>query len=345
MISKTLPSPPRDAVPPLTVLGHENHPVSNTPEISLVIPAYNEGGNIGVAIQTISAEMRRLERSYELLVVDDGSTDNTVEVAKAHALQHPVRVVCLSRNFGKENAITAGLTRSLGEAVIVIDADLQEPISYLEVFIDHWDRGFQMVYAVRKHREDESLLKTWGSNAFYWMLNKMTTVPIPPHARDFRLMDQKVVHALRSLPERNRFMKGLFSWVGFKTKEVPVVIEKRHSGDSKFNYRRLLALALTGLTSFSDFPLRVWVGIGCCISLASILYAGLIAARTMIWGSDVPGWTTITVAVFFLGGIQILSIGVLGEYLARIFSEVKSRPNHIVSEEFTYLDVPHSSRP
>ncbi|MBK1830334.1 glycosyltransferase family 2 protein [Verrucomicrobiaceae bacterium R5-34] len=330
---------------PISVHDPDVPACSNTPEVSLVVPAYNEGENIGVAIKTISKEMRSLGRSFELIVVDDGSSDNTVEVAKAYALQHPVRVLCLSRNFGKESAITAGLAKALGDAVIVIDADMQEPISYLKIFLEHWDQGFQMVYAVRAHRDDESWLKTWGSNAFYWLLNQMTTVPIPPHARDFRLMDRKVVDALRALPERNRFMKGLFSWVGFKTKEVSVVIEKRHGGASKFNYRRLLALAFTGLTSFSDFPLRVWVGIGCCISFASILYASWITARTMIWGSDVPGWTTITVAVFFLGGVQILSIGVLGEYLARIFSEVKSRPSHIVAEEFSYLDSPHTTQP
>ena len=193
-----------------------------------------------------------------------------------------------------------------------------------------------MVYGVRAHRKDESVLKRKGSTLFYWILDRTTTVPIPAHARDFRLMYRKVVNAILSLPERNRFMKGLYSWVGFKSQAVPVLIEKRQNGASKFNFRHLFALALTGITSFSDWPLRVWTGLGIFISMTSMLYAFFIAGRTILFGSDVPGWATLTVATCFLGDVQILSIGVLGEYLSRIFSEVKGRPGHIVSEELSY---------
>jgi glycosyltransferase involved in cell wall biosynthesis len=312
--------------------------VCECPQISCVVPAYNEAENICHTLIAIAEEMIHLRRDFEIIVVDDGSVDTTVFEAKSLIEKYPIRVVCLSRNFGKENAITAGLQSAKGRACIIIDADLQEPISYLKVFLSYWDSGLDMVYGVRAHREDESYLKRKGSNLFYWILDKTTSVSIPAHARDFRLMDRKVVDAILSLPERNRFMKGLYSWVGFKTQAVPVVIDPRNCGQSKFNYKRLFDLSLTGLTSFSDWPLRVWTGVGVVVSALSICYAMLIATRTILWGSDVPGWATLTVAVCFLGGVQILSVGVLGEYMSRIFSEVKARPGHIVSEEFSYKE-------
>ena len=322
----------------------KNH-TDEVPEISFVIPAYNEAGNICTVLQAIVKKIQHLDRSYEIIVVDDGSTDDTILEAKTMLTTCALRILRLSRNFGKEDAIMAGLQSSLGKAVIIIDADMQEPVTTLRTFIEHWDEGYEMVYAVRAHRDDEPFLKTIGSQCFYWMLNKMTTVTIPPHSRDFRLMDRKVVNAVCALPEHNRFMKGLFSWVGFKTKEIEVVIEDRNEGVSKFNYRRLTSLALTGITSFSDLPLRLWAGVGACISCASILYAFWIALRTMIWGVDLPGWATLTVAVCFLGGIQILSIGILGEYLSRIFSEVKARPGFIIAEELTSTpDEPEPAR-
>lgn len=308
------------------------------PQISCVIPAYNEADNITKTITAVAEEMVRLRRDFEIIVVDDGSRDSTVIEARKMIERYPVRVICLSRNFGKENAITAGMRAACGDACIMIDADLQEPITYLKVFIKHWESGMEMVYGVRAHRDDETYLKRKASNLFYWILGKTTSVEIPAHARDFRLMDRKVLEAILSLPERNRFMKGLYSWVGFKSKAVPVEIDPRNGGHSKFNHKRLFDLALTGLTSFSDWPLRVWTGIGFFISALSICYAFLITARTLLWGSDVPGWATLTVAICFLGGVQLLSIGVLGEYMSRIFSEVKARPGHIISEEFSYRD-------
>jgi glycosyltransferase involved in cell wall biosynthesis len=315
------------------------HPVFNDlPEVSCIIPAYNEEANIIHTIRAISEEMQRLNRDYEIIVVDDGSQDETIEQARSLISFCPLRIISLSRNFGKENAITAGLSASIGDACIIIDADLQEPVSYIEVFLENWDAGYEMVYGVRSHRKDESLIKRKLSNCFYWILDRSTSVSIPAHARDFRLMDRKVVDALLSLPERNRFMKGLYSWIGFKSMPVPIEIDKRNGGDSKFNFGRLFDLALTGLTSFSDMPLRVWTGVGAVISMLSIFYALLIAGRTLFFGVDVPGWSTLTVAVCFLGGVQILSIGILGEYVGRIFSEVKARPGHIVSKEYSYRD-------
>ena len=311
--------------------------LSECPQVSCVVPDYNEAENIDATITSIAEEMIQLRRDFEIIVVDDGSSDATVVEARNAITRYPVRVICLSRNFGKENAITAGMRAARGKACIVIDADLQEPISYLQDFLEYWDAGVEMVYGVRAHREDESYFKRKGANAFYWLLGKMTSVSIPADSRDFRLMDRQVVDAILSLPERNRFMKGLYSWVGFKSQAVPIVIDQRQNGKSKFNYKRLFDLALTGLTSFSDWPLRVWTGVGVVISMLSICYALIIAGRTLFFGSDVPGWATLTVAVCFLGGVQILSIGVLGEYMSRVFSEVKARPGHIVSEEYSYL--------
>jgi len=308
------------------------------PQISCVVPAYNEADNISATISAVAREMIHLRRHFAIIVGDDGSRDATVDEARKMIESYPVRVIRLSRNFGKENAITAGMRAARGDACIMIDADLQEPVAYLKVFIECWESGMEMVYGVRAHREDEAFLKRKASNLFYWILGKTTSVEIPAHARDFRLMDRKVVDAILSLPERNRFMKGLYSWVGFKSQAVPVEIDQRNGGESKFNYKRLFDLALTGLTAFSDWPLRVWTGVGVVVSALSICYALLITARTIFWGSDVPGWATLTVAICFLGGVQLLSIGVLGEYMSRIFSEVKARPGHIVSEEFSYED-------
>jgi len=330
--------------PAFKIIDHEplkapmQYPLPATPEVSIVVPAYNEAGNIAIAIEAIGEELHSLGRSYEIIIVDDGSRDETVPEARKMMGQYPVRIVCLSRNFGKENAITAGLKNSLGKAVIIMDADLQEPISYLKTFLARWDEGFEMVFSVQEIRTGETFVKKQAVRLYYWLLNKTTSVTITPHSRDFRLMDRKVVDAICALPEHNRFMKGLYSWVGFKSLKIPITLDRRNAGVSKFKFSQLFGLAMTGLTSFSAFPLRMWTGIGFAISGISILYALFIAVKTLLFGASVAGWPTLTVAIFFLGGIQLLSIGILGEYIGRIFSEVKSRPGHIVSKEFSYLD-------
>jgi glycosyltransferase involved in cell wall biosynthesis len=314
------------------------YPLPTPPEVSIVVPAFNEAGNIAIAIQAIGDELQSLGRSYEIVIVDDGSRDQTVPEAREMMVQYPVRIVCLSRNFGKENAITAGLKSARGQAVIIMDADLQEPISYLKTFLARWDDGYEMVFSVQENRTGETFVKKQAVRLYYWLLNKTTSVTIPPHSRDFRLMDRKVVEAICALPEHNRFMKGLYSWVGFKSLKIPITLNRRNAGISKFKISQLFGLAMTGLTSFSAFPLRMWTGIGFVISGVSILYALFITLKTIFFGASVAGWPTLTVAIFFLGGIQLLSIGILGEYIGRIFSEVKSRPGHIVSKEFSYLD-------
>ncbi|MRX49910.1 glycosyltransferase [Paracoccus sp. S-4012] len=303
------------------------------PDLSFVIPALNEEDNIAETIRRVAAEARRLVASFEIVVVDDGSSDATFAAAKAQAATFPVRTLRLSRNFGKEHAIMAGLERTIGAAVVILDADLQEPLGHLEAMLAHRAEGFEMVYAVRAGREDESLPKRAFTRLFYAMLNLGSDTAIPADARDFRLMDRRVVDALCALPERNRFMKGLYGWVGFRSKAVPIRLEPRRAGASKFGFRKLFRLGLTGLTSFTAWPLRVWTSIGMAIAVCSILYGLWIVLRTLLFGSDVPGWSTLVVAVSLLGGVQLISIGVLGEYLARVFTEVKGRPGFIVAED------------
>lgn len=326
----------------------KNFPISRiqpllqeVPDLSFVIPAHNEAGNISRTVKRVAAEARKLGHSFEIIIVDDGSTDETFEETKALTSAFPVRALRLSRNFGKEQAIMAGLERSTGAAVVILDADLQEPLCHLKTMLRHREEGFEMVYAVRAQRRDETWRKRVFTRAFYALLNTSSETVIPANARDFRLMDRKVVDALCALPERNRFMKGLYGWVGFRTKAIFIDLDRREAGISKFGFRGLFKLGLTGLTSFTAWPLRVWTGIGLGIAACSILYGLWIAIRTVFFGIDVPGWSTLVVAVMLLGGVQLISIGVLGEYLARVFTEVKGRPGFIIAEDHS-ADPEHS---
>lgn len=302
-------------------------------QMSIVIPACNEAANIADTIASVHAEVSRLRIAHEILIVDDGSVDATFAAAVDAAQRAPVRVLRLSRNFGKEQAIMAGLERATGEMVVVLDADMQEPIAALETMLEHYRDGFEMVYAVRAHRRDESVAKRAFAWMFYKLLGVGSEVPIPADARDFRLMDRRVVDALCALPERDRFMKGLYSWVGFRSIAVPIELEPRRNGHSKFSFLGLSRLAVTGLTSFSTWPLRMWTGIGMVVAISSILYGAWITLRTLLFGVDVQGWSTLVVAICLLGGVQLISTGVLGEYLSRVFQEVKRRPGYIVAEE------------
>jgi len=302
------------------------------PELSIVIPAKDEEACIEATLRAAHGRVRRLVHSHELIVVDDGSTDRTLELAEALNREMPVTVLRLSRNFGKEQAIMAGLARAKGTAVILLDADMQEPVDAIAPMLAQWREGWEMVYAVRAHRRDEGRAKQVLTRAFYHLLNLGTDAPIPPDARDFRLMDRRVVDALLALPERTRFMKGLYSWVGFRAIAVPVELAPRAGGTSKFDIRALWRLAVTGMTAFTSWPLRVWTGIGVGIAVLSLFYGVFLAMRTLLFGHPVPGWSTLAVGVFLLGGVQLISIGVLGEYLARVFAEVKGRPGYIVAD-------------
>lgn len=302
--------------------------------LSFVIPAFNEQENIAETIKRVAAEATRLVARYDIIIVDDGSADATFLVAQQAGASLPLRILRLSRNFGKENAIMAGLENTTGDAVVVLDADLQEPLGHLDTMLAHRAAGYEMVYAVRAHRKDETWRKRAFTRLFYTLLNLNDEVNIPADARDFRLMDRCVVDAICALPERNRFMKGIYGWVGFRTKAISIDLEQRQSGVSKFGFRNLFRLGLTGVTSFTAWPLRVWTTIGMFIAVCAILYGLFIVVRTLFFGADLPGWSSLVVAVSFLGGVQLISIGILGEYLARVFTEVKARPRYIIAEDY-----------
>lgn len=301
------------------------------PKISCVIPAYNEGENLKVLLPQLVECVSAMTSTFEILIVDDGSQDDTYETAVGFAKYFNIKAIKFSRNFGKEAAITAGLEHADGNLIILMDGDCQHTTATLPQFLVHWREGYDMVYGVRKGREAEPPWKRYFSNWFYSLMKSATSVPIIPDAGDFRLMDICVVNAINKLPERSRFMKGLYAWVGFKCIGCSYEVQDRHAGRTSFNFKRLTQLALTGIVSFSDIPLRVWSSIGAFLSLVSIFYGLYIFLRTLVNGIDVPGWSTITVGITFLGGIQLLSIGVLGEYIGRIFNEVKQRPIYIVS--------------
>ena len=266
-------------------------------------------------------------------MVDDGSQDDTAHAMKLLCKTHPdVISLTLSRNFGKEAALTAGIDAARGEVVILMDADGQHPPSLLPLLLQKWKQGFDVVYAVRKTRDDQSSLQVSLTAKFYKLINWGSRVTIPADAGDFRLMDRRVVEALKSLPERNRFMKGLYAWVGFSSTAIDYEPPPRTSGNTNFGLRNSFSLALTGLVAFSTTPLRALTWLGLAVSLGSLAYGLLIIVKVFLIGIEVPGYASIMVAMMFLSGIQLLSIGVLAEYVGRIYEEVKRRPTYLISD-------------
>ena len=308
-------------------------PRSSRPAISCVVPAYNEAANLGLMLSGLTGQLQSLTDRWEVIVVDDGSRDATPAAIAPFLLTPGVRYVRLSRNFGKEAALTAGIDRAGGDVVLLMDADLQHPATLVPEMLDAWRQGADMVCAARASRADESLAKRIGTAIFYQVVNRDPMVTIPVDAGDFRLMDRRVVDALKSLPERNRFMKGLYAWVGFHTVIIPYTPAERHAGVSTFSMRRLARLAFTGVTAFTNAPLRLWSAVGVVIALLALLFGLWIVAEHFIYGSDVPGWATLVTGMAFLSGVQLLSIGILGEYVGRIFDEVKQRPVYVVGSE------------
>ena len=301
--------------------------------ISVVVPLYCEESNIEYLFERLERVLEDLGMSYEIVCVDDGSYDSTLKVLNEQHLRNPrIKVVALSRNFGKELALTAGIDYAVGEAVVPIDADLQDPPELIGALVDKWKEGYDVVYARRRSRNGESWLKKMTANSFYRVMEKMSDVPIPRDTGDFRLLDRRVVDVLKLLPERTRFMKGLFAWVGYRQTEVCYDRDARHSGQTKWNYWRLWNFAIDGITSFSLAPLRVWSYLGISFALLSIFYGVFLFLRTLISGNDVPGYASLMVAILFLGGVQMIVLGILGEYLGRVYEEVKGRPLYLVRD-------------
>jgi len=303
------------------------------PSISCVVPAYNEAENLPSLLQLLTVQLRLCAEHWEVLVVDDGSQDMTAAALQPWLLEPGVRYLRLSRNFGKEVALSAGIDHAKGEVVVLMDADLQHPPAMIPQMLEAWRQGADMVCAARDSRADESWSKRLGTRWFFAIVNASSHVPIPEDAGDFRLMDRRVVDALKSLPERDRFLKGLYAWVGFRNQIVRYTPAARFAGRSSFSLRRLASLALTGITSFTNLPLRVWSGVGALVALGGMLLALYVVVEHFAAGHPVPGWATIVVSVSFFSGMQLLSIGILGEYVGRIYNEVKQRPLYLIGQE------------
>ena len=315
--------------------------------LSIVIPCYNEQ-------EVIHETMRRLgdlcaqlsDLDIEMIFVDDGSRDSTRAILKEYASRDVrIRVIGFARNFGHQIAVTAGIDAARGDAIVLMDADLQDPPEVVHQMIEKWREGYDVVYGTRTERPGESRFKLLTARSFYRLLNRLSDVPIPLDTGDFRLMSRKVADALRSMPERDRFVRGMVSWVGFKQIALPYKRAERFAGSTKYPLRKMIRFATDGILSFSTKPLQLAVGLGMAaalLALAGILYALILRVFTSIW---VEGWTALMIAVLFLGGVQLICIGILGEYVGRIYNEAKSRPLYIVDEYLGFqVDTPHMSR-
>lgn len=319
--------------------------VSTVPEVSLVVPVLNEEASIDAFVSQVTNVMSRIDVTYEIVFVNDGSVDTTLAcLLKQVERLGTIRVIDLSRRFGKEAALTCGIAEARGRAVVIMDGDLQHPPETIEEFIRLWREGYDMVYGVRRSRSDQDTMSRVFAQGFYWVFDRLCEIKLPRNAGDFRLMDRRVVDTLTALPERNRFMKGLYAWVGFRTAEVPYEVGRRTAGKTKFNRLRQLKFALDALGAFSKIPLRVWGVIGAIVSSLAFIYIVYRLIRVAVYGIDVPGYESILAAVLFLGGVQLLSLGILGDYVARVFDEVKGRPVYIIRQRYgvTEQDIPSS---
>jgi dolichol-phosphate mannosyltransferase len=301
--------------------------------ISIVLPVYNEQDNITAIYDRLTAEMDRVGDPYELIFVDDGSSDGSLKALKDLCQIDPaVRAISLSRNFGHQIAISAGLEHASGQAVIVMDADLQHPPELLSELIARWKAGFDVVYTVRAGSDHAGLFKRLSAAVFYRILNRICDIKLTPNTPDFRLMDRRVVDTLLRMPERARFLRGLVSWVGFKQTGVEFVANPRLHGTTKYPLSKMLRFSVDGVTAFSSFPLRLSSYMGLFAAIACIPYAVWAVYSRLFTNNAAQGWASVIVAVLFLGGVQLIAIGILGEYLGRIYEEVKGRPLYVARE-------------
>jgi glycosyltransferase involved in cell wall biosynthesis len=311
--------------------------MAQRPLVSIVTPFYNEGEGVNHFYQVMSLTMEKLpDFDFEIICVDDGSRDNTLEQLIEISMTDP-RVIVLefSRNFGKEPAMTAGIDAASGDCVIPIDADLQDPPALIGQMLQKWREGAEVVLAKRIDRSTDTYVKRTSALMFYRLHNALSHLQIPENVGDYRLMDRVVVDALKQLPERQRFMKGLFAWVGFKTVTVDYSREARLAGESKFSGWKLWNFAIEGITSFSLAPLKVWVYIGSFGALFAFIYASFIVVRTLIFGIDLPGYASLLVVTLFFASLQLISLGVIGEYIGRIYFESKQRPLYLIRKKYS----------
>jgi glycosyltransferase involved in cell wall biosynthesis len=303
--------------------------------LSIVVPVKNEEHGVVPFVDRVGPILEQVcgDSGWEILFVDDGSTDATLAaILAAHGRDPRVRALSLSRNFGKEAALSAGLDYATGQAIVPMDVDMQDPPEVLPEMVAKWREGYEMVFGVRRCRDSDPFAKRMTAGLYYRAHNMVSNDKIPEHAGDFRLMDRSVVDVIRALPERNRFMKGLFAWAGFKQAAVEYDRAEREHGTTNFNYWKLWTLALDGITSASTVPLRVWSYVGALVAFFAIAYSTWLALDTMFFGNPVPGYASIMVSVLFLGGIQLISLGVLGEYVGRILTETKQRPLYVIRD-------------
>lgn len=303
-------------------------------KISILIPAYNEQD----VLRHLYERLNKLAGetpgyAFEFLFVNDGSRDKTLEIVKTYAEKDPrIAYVNLSRNFGKETAMIAGLDHVTGDATVIIDADLQDPPELIPQMISYWEEGYDDIYARRSNRRGETWLKKATSTTFYKILQKSTRIPIQQDTGDFRLLDRRCVEALKQIRESQRYTKGMFSWIGYRKKEITYERDPRAAGESKWNYFQLLNLAIEGIVSFTTSPLRVSTYVGIVVSFFAFIYMLFLVFRTVFFGTDMAGYPSIMAAILFLGGVQLLSLGIIGEYIGRIFNETKGRPLYFVEE-------------
>lgn len=302
--------------------------------LTVVVPLLNEARGIPILERRLTRTLEALGRPWDVLVVDDGSTDRTLDVLKELNARDPrYRALSLSRNFGKEIAVAAGLAHATGDGVVIMDGDLQHPPEAIAEFVIRWQQGYHVVYGQRRDRDTDAALVRFSSRLFYRLFRELSGTKLPRGAGDFRLLDRKAVDALNRFGERARFNKGLYAWIGFKSIGVPFDVEARLDGRSRWRPGRLFSLAMDGLASFTTLPLRVWSWLGLLVSLLAFLYAAVFLFKTLIWGTDVPGFPTLIISVMLFAGVQLISLGVIGEYLGRVYEEVKGRPLYLIAEE------------
>ena len=301
--------------------------------LSLIVPVFNEEDGIAPFLEAVTPIVEATGQACEILFVNDGSRDNSLMVLRAAAAQDErVKVIDLSRNFGKEAALSAGLDFASGDVMIPMDVDLQDPPDLIPVFLAKWREGFDVVNGVRVDRSQDTTVKRNSAGLFYWLFNKLSPTDLPNNVGDYRLLDRQVVEAIKLMPERNRFLKGIFAWVGFRTTEIPFARPERTVGTTSWNYWKLWNFALDGVIGYSTAPLRIWTYTGFVLALLSFLYGAFIIAKTLLFGVDVPGYPSLITIILFMSGVQMISLGVIGEYVSRIFIEVKERPLYLVRE-------------